>query len=140
MFDLTKTTIDIAIVCSDFETSLHFYHELLELEIVLDITIPAQCATDAQLAPRGFRQVRLQAGETLIKLMEIESPPEERTHDFQAGVRWLTFLIDDVPGTKVKLEEKGVEFLSEPVAAPDAKYIVCAKAPDGLLLEFVQVD
>lgn len=140
MFNLSKPTVDIALVCSDFEKSLHFYHELLGLEIVLDIEIPAQCATDAALAPRGFRQVRLLAGNTLIKLMEIDSPPSARSHEFQAGVRWLTFLIDDVPATKAALENRGVEFLSEPVPAPDAKFIVCAKAPDGVLIEFVQVE
>ena len=51
----------------------------------------------------------------------------------------MTFIIDDVPGTMRKLKAKGVEFLSEPVAAPDAKHVVCAKGPDGLLIEFVQV-
>ena len=35
MFRLKKTTIDIGIVCSNFEESLRFYHDLLGLEIVL---------------------------------------------------------------------------------------------------------
>ncbi|MBD3675497.1 MAG: VOC family protein [Planctomycetaceae bacterium] len=140
MFSLQKPVVDIAIVCSDFEKSLDFYHNLLGLEIVQEVEIPATCASGAQLAPREFRQVRLRAGETLIKLMEIESPPEQGSTQFRAGVRWLTFIIDDVPGTKAALEAKGVEFLSDPVAAPDARYIVCATDPDGLLLEFVQID
>jgi glyoxylase I family protein len=140
MFKLTKPIVDIAIVCSDFESSLHFYRDLLGLETVLDISIPAETANGAELAPREFRQVRLKAGETLIKLMEIDSPPPARSHEFQTGIRWLTFLIDDVPGTKAALQENGVEFLSDPVPAPDAKFIVCAKAPDGVLIEFVQVD
>ena len=140
MLKFLKPIVDIAIVCSDFEASLHFYRDLLGFEVVLDLDTPAETATGAALAPRQFRQVRLRAGDTLIKLMEIESPPEERSDDFQAGVRWLTFVIDDVPGTKTALAAKGVEFFSEPVSAPDAKYIVCAKAPDGLLLEFVQVE
>ena len=83
--------------------------------------------------------MRLSAGDTLIKLMEISSPPRERTVDFQAGVRWLTFIIDDVPSTVEKLRKKGVEFMSQPVSAPDAKYVVCAKGPDGMLIEFVQL-
>ena len=37
MFTLKHPTIDIGIVCSDFEMSLHFYHDLLGLEIALDI-------------------------------------------------------------------------------------------------------
>ncbi len=139
MFTLNHPVIDIGIVCSDFENSLRFYHELLGLEVALDIQIPESTATGACLAPQEFRQVRLKAGNTLIKLMEIDSPPSERTIDFQSGVRWLTFIIDDVPRCISELKDKGVEFLSEPVTAPDAKHVICAKGPDGMLIEFVQL-
>ena len=64
----------------------------------------------AKLAPRPFRQVRLKAGETLIKLMEIEEPPPRRGSDFAAGVRWLTFFVDDARKTYEDLSAKGVEF------------------------------
>ena len=37
------------------------------------------------------------------------------------------------------VEAKGVEFMSDPVSAPDAKHVVCAKGPDGMLIEFVQL-
>ena len=138
MLQLTHPIIDIAITCSNFEESLRFYHECLGLEIVLDIQIPEDVATGAGLAPRGFRQVRLQAGQTLIKLMSIESPPPTPSYDFSAGVRWLTFFVKDVWGTVEKLKQKGVEFLSEPVGAPDAGGVVCARDPDGILIELVQ--
>lgn len=39
MLKLTHPTVDIAIVCSDFEESLHFYHQCLGFEIVMDIEI-----------------------------------------------------------------------------------------------------
>ena len=139
MFALKHPVIDIGIVCSDFDESLRFYHELLGLELALDIDIPESTATGACLAPSKFRQVRLQAGDTLIKLMQIDSPPDERTIDFQAGVRWLTFILEDVPGTVAALKVKGVEFLADPVSAPDAKHVVCAKGPDGMLIELVQL-
>ncbi len=139
MFTLKHPVVDIAIICSDFDESLRFYRDRLGLEVALDIEIPEETATGAGLAPRGFRQVRLRAGQTLIKLVEIDSPPEPRTLDFQAGVRWLTFIIDDVPGTVAVLAEKGVKFVSEPVGAPDARHVVCVEGPDGMLIEFVQV-
>jgi glyoxylase I family protein len=139
MFRLTHPAIDIAIVCSDFKQSLHFYRDLLGLEEVLDIDIPASTATGAGLAPSGFRQVRLRAGTTRIKLMQIDPPPEPRSDAFQAGVRWLTFIVDDVPGTVANLAARGVEFLADPVAAPDAKHVVCAEGPDGVLIEFVEL-
>ncbi|MCH2117144.1 MAG: VOC family protein [Pirellulales bacterium] len=138
MLSLKRPVADLCIVCSDFGESVHFYRELLGFEEVLDIRIPEETATGAQLAPRAFRQIRVKAGETLIKLMEIESPPKPRTGEFQAGVRWLTFIVDDVPATMKKLQAKGVDFMSDPLRAPDAEWIVCAKGPDGMLIELVQ--
>jgi len=136
---LTHPVVDIAIVCSHFEESLHFYHELLGLEIVKDIQIPDEVAVGAVLAPRGFRHVRLRASNTLIKLMDIPSPPPRRSDEFAAGVRWLTFFVEDVPETYKRLKADGVKFLSEPVAAPDAAGVVCAVDPDGVLIELVQI-
>lgn len=131
--------VDIGIVCSHFEESLHFYRDLLGLPVALDIQIPAEVAVGAGLAPGPFRQVRLKAGETLIKLMEIQNPPPRRSADFSAGVRWLTLFVEDARKTHKELSAKGVKFLAEPVTAPDAAGVVCALDPDGLLVEFVQL-
>ncbi len=139
MFTLRHPVIDLGIVCSDFDESLHFYRDLLGLKVVHEIQVAGDLAKELGLAPRKFRQVRLKAGDTLLKLMEIESPPEERTFDFQAGVRWLTLIIEDVPACVARLKAAGVEFVSEPLSAPDAKHVICAKGPDGMLIEFVQL-
>ena len=139
MLNLSHPTVDIAITCSNFERSLDFYHNKLGFEIVLDIEIPDSLAQDVGLAPTGFRQVRLRAGNTLIKLMDIESPPPTPTDKFSAGVRWLTFIVADIQKTVENLKQNGVEFLSEPISAPDAAGVVCAKDPDGILIELVQI-
>ena len=138
MLNLSHATVDIAITCSNFEASLDFYQNKLGLEIVLDLQIPDDLARDVGLAPTGFRQVRLKAGNTLIKLMDIESPPPTPTDEFSAGVRWLTFFVADIRQTVEDLKQNGVEFLSEPISAPDAPGVVCAPDPDGILIELVQ--
>ena len=71
MLQMINPAVDLGIVCSDFDASLHFYRNQLGFAEVLDIQIPAEVATGACLAPGPFRQVRLQAGQTKIKLMEI---------------------------------------------------------------------
>lgn len=136
----THPVIDIAIVCSNFDESLHFYRDLLGLQVHADLQIPREVAVGANLAPDGFRHVRLRAGETLIKLMEIADPPAPRSDSFQSGVRWLTFFITDLEATVEQLKARGVEFHTEPVSAPDAAHVVCAKAPDGMLVELVQIE
>ena len=139
MLNLSHPTVDIAITCSNFAASLDFYHNKLGLEIVLDLEIPEDLARDIGLAPTGFRQVRLKAGNTLIKLMDIESPPPTPTDKFPAGVRWLTFFVEDIQQTVRDLKQNGVEFLSEPISAPDAVGVACAPDPDGVLIELVQI-
>ena len=139
MLKLSHAIVDIAITCSNFEESLDFYHNKLGFEIVLDLEIPDDLARDVGLAPTGFRQVRLKAGDTLIKLMEIESPPPKPTDEFSAGVRWLTFFVEDIQQTVKDLKQNGVEFLSEPISAPDAADVACAPDPDGILIELVQI-
>ena len=37
-----------------------------------------------------------------------------------------------------ELNEKGVAFVSELIGAPDAGGVVCARDPDGILIELVQ--
>ena len=139
MLNLSHPTVDIAITCSNFAASLDFYHNKLGFEIVLDLEIPDDLARDVGLAPTGFRQVRLKAGNTLIKLMDIESPPPAPADEFSAGVRWLTFFVEDIQQTVKDLKQNGVEFLSEPISAPDAPGVVCAPDPDGILIELVQI-
>ena len=140
MLKLTNSTVDIAIVCSDFDKSLHFYRHCLGLEILMELDIPDEVAIGAKLAPAGFRQVRLQVGDTLIKLMDIKSPPSSDVNQFKSGVRWLTVFVEDIYQTIIDLEQRGVTFLSEPVSAPDAAGVVCVRDPDGILIEFVQLE
>jgi len=139
MLEMQHPVVDIAVICSDFEEALRFYRDALGLEVTLDLQIPTSTARPAGLAPTGFRQVRLRCGQTLIKLVHLEPAPTERSHDIQAGVRWLTLILKDVPAAVQQLKDNGVEFLSEPVSAPDAKHVVCAKGPDGVLIELVQL-
>jgi catechol 2,3-dioxygenase-like lactoylglutathione lyase family enzyme len=129
----THPIVDVGIVCSDFDKSLEFYYDKLGFEIVLDIEIPGDLATTVGLAPSGFRQVRLQAGSTLLKLMQIEAAPPTGSDEFKAGVRWLTYFVADINETVAALKAKGVTFISEPQGT-----VVAAKDPDGLLVEIVQ--
>lgn len=136
---LAHPAADLCIVCSNFPASLEFYKDILGLEEILDIQIPADVARGAHLAPSAFRQIRLAAGLTQIKLMEIADPPCPGNSDFKAGVRWLTFIIEDLPNTVERLKAQGVKFMADAVSAPDAAHVICAVDPDGLLIELVQV-
>ena len=136
--EFAQPVVDVAIMCSDFEASLHFYHECLGLKIVHETNISDEAATKFGLAPRGFHQVRVRAGETVIKLMKIASPPPAPEEDLRSGVRWLSFYLKDIRETVGELKEKGVAFRSEPAPPPDPPGLAVAQGPDGVLIEFLQ--
>ena len=140
MLKIKHSIVDIGINCHDFDRSLHFYRDCLGLEVLEDVQIPAELATSARLAPKSFRQVHLAGGDTRIKLMEIDSPPPPLPSGFRAGVGWLTFFVENLEETVAALKEKGVEFLSEPYVISPTSAVVAAPDPDGILLEFVQLE
>ena len=137
MLDLEEPRIDVALVCSDFDASLDFYHRKLGLVIAEDLDISEETAVPSGLAPSGFRHVRLRAGNALIKLMKIEPTPPAPPAGFQAGVRWITFFVTDMTATIVELRSRGVSFTSEPIRGL-VDTMVCVIGPDGLLIEFVE--
>lgn len=137
-FDPDRRTVDIAITCHDFATSLAFYRDLLGFEVVVDTQISDAVATQLGLAPQGFHQVRLRAGDSLIKLTEARPAPDAAAHDQAAGVRWLTMYVVDIERTIADLEARGIEFIGGPLTGEHATAVVC-KAPDGILVEFAQV-
>jgi glyoxylase I family protein len=138
MFALAHPVVDIAIVCSYFDASFRFYHDLLGMEVALEVQIPDDFARKIGLAPTGFRQVGLRAGDTLFKLAEMPSPPPTTRGDFAAGVRWLTFIVADLAKTVAALKHGASNSVPSRFAAPNAAGVVCARDPDGLLIELVQ--
>jgi glyoxylase I family protein len=137
--ELSDGTLDVAIVCSDFDASVDFYVNKLGFPIAADLEIPERLAVGSGLAPSGFRHVRVRAGHALIKLMQIDEPPPSPPSDsFAAGVRWLTFRVIDIQATVQLLQSRGVAFLSEPLAGLAGSF-VCAQAPDGVIIEFVEL-
>ena len=92
---------------------------------------------EAELAPEGFRQVRLQAGNTLIKLMDIALPPASVSDQFKPGVRWLTFFVEDIEQTVSDLEQKGVTFLSPPVSVPKTRMAFWSSLYRSSLSKFI---
>ena len=96
MVKINRSNVDIGIVCSNFQDSITFYRDTLGLPVVEEVRVSDEMAVESGLAPSGFRQVRLKAGDTLIKLMQIQTPPNRDTSGFASGVRWLTLFVNDV--------------------------------------------
>ncbi|HSD08354.1 VOC family protein [Flavobacterium sp.] len=81
----------IAILCSDYEKSKHFYTEVLGLTIVQEIYREERLSYKLDLALNGHY---------IIELFSFPNPPQRPSRPEAAGLRHLAFEVNDVEETR----------------------------------------
>lgn len=114
----------IAIICSDYEKSKHFYTEILGLEILRESYREQRNSYKLDLSLNG---------NYIVELFSFPDPPERVSHPEAAGLRHLAFEVDDIgetvqfltahriPSELVRTDEftgKKFTFISDPDALP----------------------
>ncbi|GAB3265487.1 VOC family protein [Larkinella harenae] len=119
----------IAIICSDYERSKHFYTEILGLEIMQEIYRAARDSYKLDLALNG---------RYVIELFSFPSPPARPSRPEALGLRHLAFAVADVEKAKAALEAAGVAV--EPIRVDEhtGRRFTFFSDPDGLPLEFYE--
>jgi len=120
----------VAIICSDYALSKHFYTDILGLTIVQEVYREERKSYKLDLAVGGLYQ---------IELFSFENPPERPSRPESAGLRHLAFEVDDVAKVAAELTAKGVKI--EPIRVDEysGKQFTFFADPDGLPLELYQV-
>jgi glyoxylase I family protein len=116
----------VAIICSDYPRSKHFYVEILGLEMVREIYREER---------RSFK-LDLRVGDRYqIELFSFPDPPARVTAPEACGLRHIAFEVDDVQETVRSLTARGVEV--EPIRTDDVtnKSFTFFRDPDGLPIE-----
>ncbi|UTA69080.1 MULTISPECIES: VOC family protein [Emticicia] len=119
----------IAIICSDYEVSKHFYTEVLGLKIVQEIYREARQSYKLDLAI-GHNYV--------IELFSFPSSPPRPSRPESCGLRHLAFEVPSVEEAKAALEQKGVAV--EPIRIDEhtGKKFAFFADPDDLPLEIYE--
>jgi glyoxylase I family protein len=120
----------VAIICSDYQQSRHFYVDLLGLPVIQETYREA----------RQSYKLDLQVGEgTQIELFSFPNPPKRLNSPEACGLRHLAFTVDDLDSTIADLTAKGIAV--EPVRVDEltGKRFTFFKDPDGLPLELYEV-
>lgn len=120
----------VAIICSDYEKSKHFYTKVLGLEII----------AEAYRAERQSYKLDLDVGGgSQIELFSFPNPPTRPSRPEACGLRHLAFAVANVDAVKIELEENGVAV--EPVRIDEytGKKFTFFADPDGLPLEIYEV-
>ncbi|ELV8772946.1 VOC family protein [Vibrio harveyi] len=119
----------VAIICSDYPTSKHFYTQVLGLKVIAENYREARDSYKLDLAlPDGSQ----------VELFSFPGAPNRPSFPEAQGLRHLAFLVDDVDQVKAYLESHDVEV--EPIRIDEftGKAFTFFQDPDGLPLEIYQ--
>ncbi len=119
----------VAIICSDYKISKHFYIEILGLTIL----------RETYRAERNSYKLDLELNGVQIELFSFPNPPERPSYPEARGLRHLAFSVDDLEGFIKKLEQHHIEV--EPIRTDEltGKRFTFFADPDGLPLELYEV-
>lgn len=120
----------IAIICSDYERSKHFYTEVLGLEILAETYREGRNSYKLDLALNG---------QYIIELFSFPDPPPRPSYPEARGLRHLAFSVTDLEIEIARLNQAGVT--TEPVRTDEltGKRFTFFEDPDGLPLEFMEI-
>ncbi len=119
----------IAIICSDYRRSLHFYTSVLGFEVLQETYREARCSYKADLALNGTY---------CIELFSFPNPPQRLSYPEATGLRHLAFEVNDVATAQQDLHTHLVA--TEPIRLDEltGKKFFFINDPDGLPIEFYE--
>ena len=129
---LAKSAIDLGIVISDSDASLRFYRDVLGLDHVADIDMAIG---------GGAVMHRLQCGDTVLKLVNIEATPPAGPGGGltgATGIRYFTMIVDNLDEIVAECEAAGVKVVVPISEARPGVTIAIVTDPDGNWVEFVR--
>ncbi|CAH1530478.1 VOC domain-containing protein YaeR [Vibrio rotiferianus] len=119
----------VAIICSDYPTSKHFYTQVLGLKVIAENYREARDSYKLDLSlPDGSQ----------VELFSFPGAPKRPSFPEAQGLRHLAFLVDDVEQAKAYLESNDVEVEPIRIDAFTGKAFTFFQDPDGLPLEVYQ--
>jgi catechol 2,3-dioxygenase-like lactoylglutathione lyase family enzyme len=140
-----KAIRHFGIVVQDIEKSLHFYRDLLGLEVKKDMQEQGEFIdTILGLTNVQVRTIKMisQNGDTLVELLEYKSHKGKKREDYQIfdlGASHVAFTVENIDEEYKRLQAEGISFTCQPQVSPDkkAKVTFCFD-PDGVPIELVE--
>ncbi|PAU56496.1 VOC family protein [Pseudomonas indica] len=119
----------VALICSDYPRSKHFYTQVLGLEVI----------AETYRAERDSWKLDLRLGDSQLELFSFPGAPPRPSYPEARGLRHLAFAVDDLDAAIAELNAQGVA--TEPVRsdALTGKRFTFFADPDHLPLELYEV-
>lgn len=119
----------IAIICSDYQKSKHFYTQILGLEVIQEIYRDERQSYKLDLALNG---------EYVVELFSFPNPPKRVSRPEASGLRHLAFEVNDIEVTRDFLVSQNIT--SEEIRLDEYTYkrFFFISDPDDLPIEFYE--
>ena len=120
----------IAIICSDFVVSKHFYVDILGLEIIKEEYREDRDSFKLDLALNGIY---------IVELFSFSDPPKRLSRPEGTGLRHLAFGVENVSFVITEMNRHNIEV--EPIRIDEGtgKEFTFIRDPDNLPIEFYQL-
>lgn len=119
----------VALIASDYKRSLRFYTDVLGLKVL----------SEHYRASRQSYKTDLALGDDyVLELFSFPNPPARVTNPEAAGLRHLSFLVENLDAAKEELESRGIPHEEVRVDEFTQKRFFFLKDPDGLPIEIYE--
>jgi glyoxylase I family protein len=119
----------VAIICSDYERSKHFYTQILGLPIVAESFRAERDSWKLDLELPGGMQV---------ELFSFPNPPKRVSHPEACGLRHLAFAVENLNDEVADLESQEVSVEPIRIDPLTGKQFTFFADPDGLPIELYE--
>jgi catechol 2,3-dioxygenase-like lactoylglutathione lyase family enzyme len=134
----------VGIIVGDLAAAIEFFVEL-GLEVQGPMTVEGRLV-DRIVGLEGVRNdvafVLTPDGHGQLELIEFHSPPMEegdpRAPANTAGLRHITFAVDDIDDVLGRLQARGAELVGELVNYEDSYWLCYVRGPEGIIVELAE--
>lgn len=126
---MLKRLHHVAVICSDYVRSRHFYVDVLGLRVLAENFRASRDSWKLDLGlPDGGQ----------LELFSFPDPPPRPSYPEACGARHIAFVVDDVAACKAELERQGIAVQEVRVDEYTGRRFVFFSDPDGLPLELYE--
>ncbi|MFD0321166.1 SMU1112c/YaeR family gloxylase I-like metalloprotein [Lysobacter gummosus] len=119
----------VAIICSDYARSRHFYTQVLGLRVLAEVYRQARRSHKLDLAlPDGSQ----------LELFSFPDPPPRPSYPEACGLRHLAFAVDDIDACVSELQGHGIAVEAVCVDEYTGRRYTFFADPDDLPIEFYE--
>jgi glyoxylase I family protein len=120
----------IAIICSDYTKSKHFYIDTLGLTLIQEIYREERDSYKLDLALNG---------NFIIELFSFRNPPKRVSSPESSGLRHLAFEVNDIKETRKYIIDRGCKAEEIRIDEFTKKRFFFTSDPDDLPIEFYEI-